>query len=116
MSENAIRELIDTIISRTREGKIKWEWDSVNDQSFTDLLSGRVIVGKDSDDDAYIRIQDTEGMSLEYINVGFPEYRQLMQLASDLSELARRSALQIDSKLGAILRELTAIPNDDLPF
>jgi hypothetical protein len=109
MAEDRLAELaaiINALIARTREGKVEWEWSVADRRSVADLVNGRVLVGKDRDGDSVVTIQDTEAVTLEAINVGFLEYADLKSSADELYELARRSALQVDSKLESILQEI----------
>ena len=110
MDENQlfqIRAIVNTLVVRSRQGKINWVWDEAQRTGIATLESGRVIVGKDDDFDTYMRIEDTDSNRLENINVGFPKYKELRPEADELYELARRSALDVDSKLELILREIS---------
>ncbi len=100
-------EILGALVARTREGAIEWVWDADQGNSIATLENGRVIVAKDRDFDTQVTIQDTASNNLEVINVGYTKYRDLRQQADQLYELARRSALKIDSKLESIFREIS---------
>ena len=102
-----LRVIISVLTARTREGRVVWAWDKEQGIGTTTLVNGRVIVSKDRDSDTVIEILDTDSSNLEEINVGYPTYSDLKTEADELYELARRSALQIDSKLESILREIS---------
>ena len=102
-----LRTIISILTVRTREGRVEWAWNKDQGSGTTALLNGRVIVSKDRDLDTVIEIQDTESNNLEEINVGYRKYSDLKTEADELYELARRSALQIDSKLESLLREIS---------
>lgn len=109
MAEDRLAELaaiINALLTRTREGKVEWEWHPVSSRPVTDLANGRVLLDKDHDEDTVVTIKDTEGNILEHVNVGFREYADLKEYADQLYELARRAALQVDSKLESILQEI----------
>ena len=101
-----LRAIIAFLRIRTREGRVEWAWDE--ESATTTLANGQVVVSKDRDFDTVIEIQDSDLNNLEVINVGYPRYSDLKEEADELYELARRSALQIDSKLESILREISA--------
>ena len=110
MVEDRMAELaaiIDALVARTRAGRVEWDWNQSWHRCTTELANGRVLVDKDRDSDTVVTIQDAEGLTLETINVGFHEYAELKASADALFELARRSALQVDSKLESILQEIT---------
>ena len=110
MLEDQIAEMaaiIDALVARTRERRVAWDWDQSSLQCTAELANGWILVAKDRDGDTVVTIQDTEEVTLETINVGFHEYAELRVSADSLYELARRSALQVDSKLESILQEIT---------
>ena len=102
-----LRAIISFLTERTREGRMEWEWDKARGSVTTTLVNGQVIVSKDRDYDTVLEIQDKDSNNLEEINVGFFSYRDLKLEADELYEQARRSALQVDSKLESILREVS---------
>ncbi len=102
-----VRTIVSALRVRTREGKVEWAWDKNLERGTTTLVNGRVIVSKDRDFDTVIQIQDTDSNILGEINVGYPAFGDLSKEADELYELARRSALQVDSKLESILREIS---------
>ena len=102
-----LRAIISSLMERTREGRVKWAWDQDLGIGIATLANGRVIVSKDRDFDTVIEIQDTDANNLEELNVGFPTFSDLQPVADELYEQARRSALQVDSKLESILREIS---------
>ena len=97
--------IISGLVARTRADKLEWTW--VGGVGTTTLLHGRVIVFKDRDRDTVVKIQDTDSNELEEINTGYFEYQDLKAEANELYSLARRSGLQIDSKLASILSEIS---------
>lgn len=111
MDENhlsQLREIIGALSARTRQDKVEWVWDDLWRNLTTTLASGKVTLEKDRDLDTVIKIVDTYGNVLEEVNAGFKIYVDLKEDADALYDLARRSALQIDSKLESILREISA--------
>ncbi len=110
MVEDRMAELaaiINALVARTREGRVEWGWSQSSRRCTAELANGWVLLDRDRDGDTVVTIQDTEGFTLETINVGFHEYAELKASADALYELARRSALQVDSKLESILQEIT---------
>ena len=101
------RTIISNLTMRTIEGRVEWAWNEDLGSGTTTLESGRVIVSKDRDFDTVIEIQDTDFNTLEVINVGYSTYSDMRAEADEIYELARRSALQIDSKLESIIREIS---------
>ena len=101
------RELINALLTRTREGKIEWAWDEQTASGIATLASGRVIVSKDSDFDTFVKIQNPHRKTIEEVNVGYPRYKGLKVPVDELYDLARRSALGVDSTLESILREIS---------
>ena len=111
MSENQtvqLYEIIDALLVRTLEGRMEWVWDEQQAIGTATLENGRVIVSKDRDFDTRVRIQDVDSTNLEDINVGYTKYKDLKAPVDQLYELARRSALKIDSKLESIFREISS--------
>ena len=102
-----IRAIINVLSQRTRERRVNWTWDAELGSVTATLSNGRVIVSKDSDFDTVIEIEDSDSNNLEFINVGFHGFGDLQLEADELYDLARHSALQIDSKLESILREIS---------
>ena len=111
MDENQMaqfREILGALLVRTRKGRVKWEQSSFGTFFSATLASGKVIVNKDDDYDTVVRIMDTDSNILGEINSGYRKHVDLKENADELYELARRSALQVDSKLESILREISA--------
>ena len=102
-----LRTIISNLAVRTSEGKMEWVWDNALESGTTTLVSGQVIVSKDRDFDTVIEIKDTNFNTLEVINVGYGKYSDLKTVADEIYDMARRSALQIDSKLESIIREIS---------
>ena len=102
-----LRAIFSALLERTREGRLDWAWDETEGSGTATLVNGRVIVSKDRDFDTVVTIQDSDWNDLEEINVGYPSYKDLSEEADELYELARRSALNVDSKLESILREVS---------
>jgi hypothetical protein len=99
-------ELVDTILTRTREGKLSWEELSSN--SFLTRVGQTMIVVDQwrSDGLPYLRITDESGKILE--TIGYPIYTEggREELLSTLHELARRQALKVDETLSDLKRSL----------
>ena len=111
MDENQLvqlREIIGALTVRTHEGRIEWAWDEDMGSVTATLANGRVILSRDRDFDTVMVIQDADSNFLERINVGYRQYVDLKFEEDELYRLARRSALQVDSKLDSILREISA--------
>ena len=111
MDENhlsQLREIIGALTARTRQGKVEWVWDDLWGNLSTTLANGKVVLDKDRDLDTVIKIMDSYENVLQEINAGFKIYADFKEGADALYDLARRSALQIDSKLDSILREISA--------
>ena len=102
------REIIGALLAQTRAGKVEWEQQELFGNLTTTLANGQISLSLDRDQDTVISIYDTYGNVLETINAGYIQYKELKADADKLYELARRSALEIDSKLESILREITA--------
>ena len=79
------------------------EWDNNRQSVIATLTNGRVIVSKDRDFDTVIEIEDEELNTLEAINTGYTVYSDLASEANEFYEVARRSALKIDSKIESII-------------
>ena len=105
---NQLRIFISSLTERTREGMVKWTWDQDERTATAILANGRIIVGRDRDFDTRILIQDSDANSLEDVNVGYTAYSDLKTEADGLYELARRSALKVDSKLESMMREISS--------
>lgn len=111
MHEGRLGELQTFIVMltfQTREGAVKWGWQRRLEEGrcVAELANGRVLVEKDFGNDTLVTIQDSDSNTLEKINVGFPEYADLKPYADELYDLARRSALQVDTKLESIFNEI----------
>ena len=99
--------IISALIARTREGRIDWEWDEDLRSATATLEHGRIIISVDRDFDTVVEIQNTDLENVDQINVGYPQYTDLTKVADELYQLARRSALRVDSTLESILREIS---------
>ncbi len=111
MDENylsQLREIIGTLTVRTRESKMEWIWDEWSKNLTAKLTNGQIVISKDRDFDTVIRIVDTDENVLEEINAGYRIYADLKEDSDELHQLARRSALKVDSKLDSILQEISA--------
>ncbi len=111
MSENQpvqLGEIVSALLVRTRAGRVEWVWHDNSASAIATLENGRVILSKDRDFDTEVRIQDVDSTNLEDINVGYAKYRYLKEQVDQLYEMARRSALKIDSKLESIFREISS--------
>ena len=101
-----LRAIITTLVARTRQGKLEWDWDEEQATGTVTLGGGQVIVSKDRDFDTVVDILNTEGNVLASINVGYSSYIDLKEEADELYGLADRVARQKAAELGSILREL----------
>ena len=106
-----LRAIIAALVARTREGGVEWEWKMrvmgmAGGRCVAELANGSVLLAKDRDYDTVITIRDSDSNVLAEINVGYREYADLKPLADELYDLARRSALRVDSKLESILEEI----------
>ena len=99
--------IISALIVRTREGRMEWEWDAILGTATATLENGRIILSKDPDIDTVVEIQNTDFQNVDEINVGYHKYNELQPKADELYQLARRSALRVDSTLDSILREIS---------
>ena len=108
MSEDfgQLRMILNILPERTREGKVQWEWNELDQAVTAALENGRVLVSKDRDLDTVIEVRDAEGITLEKVNTGYPKYRDLLDAAEEVYETARRAAFRVDSKLEAIIQEI----------
>ena len=102
-----LRTIISILTMRTSEGRVEWTWDENLGIATATLVNGRVIVSKDPDLDTVITIQDADANTLAEINVGYTQNRDFVTEADQMYDVARRSALQIDSKLESIIREIS---------
>lgn len=102
-------ELVNTILARTREGKLGWE-----ELSLTGFLTrvGQTMIIIDrprADRLPSMRITDESGKVLETIEPPvYPDATQALpiDLLSELYELARRQALRVDEALSDLKRRL----------
>jgi hypothetical protein len=102
-------ELVNTILARTREGKLTWAELSVS--SFLTRVEQIMIVidRPRSDRPPSIRITDESGKVLELIEGPIFAGGGLVgtvELLSELYELARRQALRVDETLSDLKRRL----------
>ena len=108
LEEQELMSIIVMLTARTREGTVKWEWQRLLEEGrcVAELTNGRVLVEKNFTNDTLVTIQDSDSNTLAKTNVWHPEYLGLKPHADELYDLARRSALQIDTKLDSILKEI----------
>jgi hypothetical protein len=102
-------ELVNTILARTREGKLSWE--ELSQTGFlTRVGQTMIIIGRQRNNDLlHLRITDQSGKILETIfSPVYPKEMTLTttELLSELYELARRQALKVDETLSDLKRSL----------
>ncbi|SRR5271170_6560920 len=105
-SEMAVSsELVNTVLERTREGKLTWE-----ELSLTGFLTrvGQTMIIIDRPHGGVtrplMRITDENGKVLETIEPA--DWGDTGQLLSEVYELARRQALRVDETLSDLKRSL----------
>ena len=99
-------ELVNTVLARTREGKLTWE-----ELSLTGFLTrvGQTMIIIDRRRDAtmpHMRITDESGKILETVDPPILNEDSPVELLSELYELARRQALRVDETLSDLKRSL----------
>jgi hypothetical protein len=98
-------ELVNTILARTREGKLAWE-----ELSQTGFLARvgqtMIIVDRPRNEDPFLRVTDEFGKILETIESPVFAEGQSEELLSNLYEIARRQALRVDEALSHLKRSL----------
>jgi hypothetical protein len=99
-------ELVNTILARTREGKLSWE--ELSSSGFLTRVGQTMIVIDRSRSDGvpYLRITDESGKVLETIEFPVVSDDSVEELLSILYELARRQALRVDETLSDLQRSL----------
>ena len=102
-----LTEIMVALRVATQEGRINWTWVNEGRYAVAELESGRVIVGKDSDDDTYVTIENSNRRTIEHVNVGYRANRSHRSDADSLYVAARRAALKIDTTLKSMLREIS---------
>ena len=99
-------ELVNTVLARTREGKLIWEELSLSG-FLTRVGQTMIIIDRPRGDmPPSMRITDDSGKILE--NIGPPVFNEdaSKELLSELYELARRQALRVDETLSDLQRSL----------
>ncbi len=99
-------ELVDTILARTREGKLTWEELSLS--SFLARVGQTLIIldRPRGENLPFMRITDEVGKVLEVIEAPISNPDESTELLSVLYELARRQALKVDETLSDLKRSL----------
>lgn len=100
--------IAEALLEKTRSKEVEWTVGGPR-EFVVHFLSGRVLVGKDNDNDVYITVTDTNGIIVESANMGFRRYannREFRNQMVELYDLARRSALRVDSTMESILGEI----------
>jgi hypothetical protein len=99
-------ELVNTILARTREGKLTWEELSLAG-FLTRVGQTMIIIDRPRGDRLpSMRITDESGKVLETIEPPVYTDDAPTELLSDLYELARRQALRVDETLSDLKRSL----------
>lgn len=96
-------DLPETILTKTREGKLSWERLSSGGYFVTVGKNGLTI--DDTSRGVILRITNEEGLVVESLNSRDRTDRTL----EDLCELARRQALRVDDTLLDIKRSLDSL-------
>jgi hypothetical protein len=101
---SASSELVDTILARTREGKLTWE--ELSQTGFLTRVGQTMIIIDQVRGGPALRITDDSGKVLE--GIASPVFSQdgKRELLSDLYELARRQALRVEDTLSELKRRL----------
>ena len=101
-------ELVSTILTRTREGKLNWE--ELSQTGFLTRVGQTLIIIDHPRGEEWptMRITDESGKSLEVIRgpIVSGEGLGTAELLSEIHELARRQALRVDETLSDLKRSL----------
>lgn len=101
-------ELVNTILARTREGKLSWE--ELSQTGFLARVGQTMIIIDRLRGEEYpsMRITDESGKTLEVIRGQiFSEIGDsTVELLPEIYELARRQALRVDETLSNLKRSL----------
>jgi hypothetical protein len=101
-------ELVSTILTRSREGKLTWE--ELSQTGFLTRVGQTVIIIDRPRGEEWpsIRITDEFGKSLEVIRgpIVLGEGLGTTEFLSEIYELARRQALRVDETLSNLKRSL----------
>lgn len=95
-------ELVNTILVRTREGKLTWEELSLTG-FLTRVGQTMIIIDRPAGRGVTLRITDESGKAIETVNS--PVF-QTDEFLSEIYELARRQALNVDETLSDLKRRL----------
>ena len=108
-------EIMTKLIEKSRDGKITWR-DTAGKQKFLTMLGETgVAIDFDSATEVYeLQILDKRGRLIESVSAGYGllisrSEKKMRATMKDLHEIARRSALNIDSTLDEIASHLDAI-------
>lgn len=97
-------ELVNTILMRTREGKLGWE-----ELSMTGFLARvgqtMIVADRSRSGDLTLKITDENGKVLESIGSAKAEFH-LEESLEEIYELARRQALRVDDVLSELKHRL----------
>ncbi|MFF2605823.1 hypothetical protein [Arthrobacter koreensis] len=102
-----LRKLVDTLVSRTKEGRANWSPGSRDDTFLWSTPSGSVVVFPEDHDDQppwTVRILGSEGQILEQESFSINDNG--FKAVDELYALARANALDIDSTIDALLEDL----------
>ena len=106
-----IADIVTKLWERTNQHKISWE-PTVNENTFLATIgdSSSVTVtsyrSRDGDDEVRFRILDERGRELEEYDTDENEDDEVIEKLNDIYNEARRTALQINSRLDELLEEL----------
>ena len=98
-------EIVEGLVRRTTEGKLKWSRTVENDRFITSVDTISVVIEEIQHPDYRLDILDESGQTVESLGFLDTTTEQEEQLAH-LYALARRSALDIDSALEKLAKAL----------
>lgn len=109
MIPSEYRPLVDKIIKKTGEGKVKWQKTSDSEKFLTEIGFNTVIVQRFNafpEDEPCIsfNVRNTMGESVDFFSAMISESDYLTM--SDLFNAARRQALDIDNIINSMMRSL----------
>lgn len=120
MANEKHRRLVETLHSKTAEGKLDWreaDFQLVNEAYQIDLAMNSLRISKTTNQDGaeliVINLLNSDGRIVEsFSDEDIDTDHRYYNMMKDLHEMASRRALGSDEVLDSILSEL----NDDLPF
>lgn len=101
-----ITDVLSKLLERTRQGKVSWQ--PTPDEHMFNAVIGNTIVEilEDPVGDSALRVLNSVGRELETLASWSDVGREWETKLSELYQIARNNALEIDSQLEGLLKEL----------